>query len=172
MSFLDWTLLLVWLGVTLSGFWEGAVRLVFGGGGLVLGIGLAVLAGPEAEAALAELVGIPWLAAALARLVLIVVCLLLCLVAGWGIERTLKALHLKWVNRLCGAVLAGAAGALLLAMFLGAAIRLSPTWQEWSDGSLLAPRLVRLLDWAVSSQEAASSSTPSPEEPEPEAIER
>lgn len=33
MTVLDWVLLTVWFGVTLAGFWKGAMRFVLGGGG-------------------------------------------------------------------------------------------------------------------------------------------
>ena len=62
MTLLDWALLLVWLGVTLGGFWKGAVRIVFGGGGLIVGLWLAVAAGGDAAAAMESLIGIEWLA--------------------------------------------------------------------------------------------------------------
>jgi uncharacterized membrane protein required for colicin V production len=166
MTVLDWGLLIVWLGVTLSGFWEGAVRVVFGGGGLILGVWLAIIAGAEATAALEGLIGIEWLAALVARLLLATGCLLLCLLAGWGIERTLKALHLGWLNRLCGAGLAAVVGALLLALLLVTASRLSPSWNRWCAESVVAPRLAGLLGWAVETQQAArdDSSSSSDEE--------
>ena len=69
MTLLDWVLVVVWLGVTLGGFWEGAVRLVFGGGGLIVGVWLAVAAGGDVAAALLEVVGVDWIAAVLGRLV-------------------------------------------------------------------------------------------------------
>jgi uncharacterized membrane protein required for colicin V production len=160
MTLLDWALLVVWLGVTLSGFWKGAVRLVFGGGGLVVGVWLAVTAGSDAAAALEPVVGISWIAVVLGRLLPLVACVLVGLVAGWGIERTLEALHLGWLNRLCGAGLAGAAGLLLLSLFLVTAMRLSPTFEEIAARSLLAPWLARMLGW-VASQEAAADAAES-----------
>jgi uncharacterized membrane protein required for colicin V production len=156
MSFLDWILLLVWLGVTLSGFWEGAVRLVFGGGGLIAGLWLAIAVGGDAAAALEPVLAVAWLAAVLGRVLPLLGCVLVALAAGWGIERTLKALHLKWLNRLGGAMLAGVVAAALLGLFLVTAMRLSPAWNEWCGESVLAPRLVRLWGWTVESQEAAA----------------
>ena len=100
MTVVDWVLIVVWLGLTLGGFWKGAVRMIFGGGGLAAGLWLAVVAGADAQAALEGVIGIPWLAAALGRLLLVLLTTGLCLLAGWGIERTLKALHLGWLNRL------------------------------------------------------------------------
>lgn len=163
MTFLDWAIFLVWLGIALSGFWKGAVRIVFGLGGLVAGVWLAVVAGPEAELALQSMVGVDWLAAGLARLVAVLFCLLLCLVAGWGIEKTVAALHLGWLNRLAGAVLAGAVAVVLLAILVGTAARLSPRWGDWSQGSSLSPRLERV--W-----ELVAGPAPEPSEA-PEAIE-
>ena len=48
MTPLDWVLVVVWLGLTLGGFWKGAVRIIFGGGGLAAGLWLAVVAGAVA----------------------------------------------------------------------------------------------------------------------------
>jgi uncharacterized membrane protein required for colicin V production len=159
MTLLDWALVVLWLGVTLSGFWEGAVRLVFGGGGLIAGIWLAVVAGPEASAVLSETIGVEWLAGVLARLVLVLACVGLCLLAGWGIERTLKALHLGWLNRLAGAALAGGLAIVLLALFLTTASRLSPTWSEWCERSVIAPRLALALDLAAEARETEVQET-------------
>ncbi len=155
MSLLDWALILVWLGVTLSGFWKGAVRLVFGGGGLIAGLWLAVAVGGEVAIQLQALVGWPWVAAVLGRVLPLVACVLAALAAGWGIERTLKALHLGWLNRLCGAGLAAVVGGILLALFLTSAVRLSPTWRSWSERSLLAPRLLELWSSAEAGRPAA-----------------
>jgi uncharacterized membrane protein required for colicin V production len=149
MTLLDWAMLVVWLGIALSGFWKGAVRIVFGLGGVAAGLWLAVVAGAELELVLDEVIGISWIDASLARLLPILACLLLCLVAGWGIEKTLEALHLRWLNRLAGAVLAGAVGLVLLAILVGTAARLSPEWERWSAGSVLTPRLEALWEMAA-----------------------
>ena len=84
MTVVDWVLIVVWLGLTLGGFWKGAVRMIFGGGGLAVGLWLAVIAGADAQAALEGVIGIPWLAAALGRLLLVLLTTGLCLLAGWG----------------------------------------------------------------------------------------
>ena len=104
MTVVDWVLIVVWLGLTLGGFWKGAVRIIFGGGGLAAGLWLAVIAGADAQAALEGVIGIPWIAAVGGRVLLVLLCTGLALLAGWGIEHTLKALHLGWVNRLLGRV--------------------------------------------------------------------
>jgi hypothetical protein len=88
----------------------------------------------------------------MARLALVVVCVAVCLAAGWGIERTLRALHLGWLNRLAGGVLAGGIAIVLLALFVTTASRLSPTWAEWCEESLIAPRLAVALDAATESK--------------------
>jgi len=164
MTLLDWALVVVWLGVTLGGFWEGAVRLVFGGGGLIIGVWLAVAAGGDVAAALLEVVGVDWIAAVLGRLLPLIGCVLVALGAGWGIERTLKALHMKWLNRLAGAMLAGVLAAALLGLFLVTAMRLSPSWNEWCAASAVAPRLVWLWGWTVENQPAAAEAVSSVEE--------
>jgi membrane protein required for colicin V production len=126
MTVIDWVLVVVWLGLTLGGFWKGAVRIIFGGGGLAAGLWLAVVAGADAQAAVEGVVGIPWLSAILGRILLVVLCTGLALLAGWGIEHTLKALHLGWVNRLLGAALAGLVAAFILGMMVIVAIQFSP----------------------------------------------
>jgi len=146
MTALDWVLIIVWLGVALSGFWKGAVRLVFGLGGLLVGIWLAVVLGGDAAALLAGWMGDGWASAALGRIVPATVAVLLCLAAGWGIDRTLEAMHLGWLNRVAGALIAGAAGLLLLAVLLGAAVRVSPAVRSAADHSLLAGRLVAMWE--------------------------
>jgi len=157
MTLLDWALLVVWLGVTFGGFWKGAVRIMFGGGGLIVGLWLAVVAGSDAAEALQTLVGVDWLAEVVGRLLLLLVCVVVGLVAGWGIERTLHALHLGWLNRLSGAALAGAVGVLLLTLFLVTAIRLSPTFEDLAEESVLAPRLLQFLGWAATQDAAAEA---------------
>lgn len=126
MTVVDWVLLVVWVGLTLGGFWKGAVRIIFTGGGLVVGLWLAVVAGDDAQAALEGVMGVPWLSAILGRLLLVVLCAGLALLAGWGIERTLTAMRLGWLNRLLGAVLAAVVAAVLLGMLVVVAIQVSP----------------------------------------------
>ena len=126
MTILDWVLLIVWLGLALGGFWKGAVRIIFGGGGLVAGLWLAIVAGNDAQSALEGIIGIPWLSAVLGRLLLVLLCTGLALLAGWGIERTLTAMRLGWLNRILGAILAGAVAAILLGFVVVVAIQFSP----------------------------------------------
>lgn len=142
MSVLDWLVLVVWLGITLGGFWKGAVRIVFGIGGLLVGLWLAVMVGPAVAAWAAPWLGAGWAAAVIARVGLVMAAALVCLLAGWGLERTLAALHLGWLNRLAGAALAAAAAGLLLAIALAAAIRTSPVCRELGERSRLVPLLI------------------------------
>lgn len=147
MTPLDWVLVILWGGVALSGFWKGAVRLVFGIGGLVVGVWLAVAIGQDFGIALAAHIAPSWIAAALGRVVPILAALLLFGLAGWGIDRTLKALHLGWLNRLMGAGLAGVVGAILLGVLLVLSLGISPQWAELCQESLLFPYLVELSRW-------------------------
>ncbi|MEJ2188585.1 MAG: CvpA family protein [Acidobacteriota bacterium] len=126
MTVVDWVLLVVWVGLALGGFWKGAVRIIFTGGGLVVGVWLAAVAGDDAQVALEGVMGVPWLSAILGRLLLVVLCAGLALLAGWGIERTLTAMRLGWLNRLLGAVLAAVVAAVLLGMLVVVAIQVSP----------------------------------------------
>jgi uncharacterized membrane protein required for colicin V production len=120
---------------------------VFGLGGLVAGIWLAAVAGAEAQSVVAGVVGVDWVAAVLARMLLVIACLTLCLIAGWGIEKTLEALHMGWLNRLAGALLAGLVGVVLLAVIVGVAARVSPDWEDWTEDSVLTDSLEEV--WEV-----------------------
>jgi membrane protein required for colicin V production len=154
MTILDWVLLIVWLGLALGGFWKGAVRLIFGGGGLVAGVWLAVVAGADAQAALEGVIGIPWVSAVLGRLLLVVLVAGLCLFAGWGIERTLTALHLGWVNRLVGATLAALVAAFLLGLVVVVAIQFSPGLARLCRESQVAQYLLWLSEMLLGAVEA------------------
>ena len=142
MTVVDWVLLVVWVGLALGGFWKGAVRIIFTGGGLVVGLWLAVVAGDDAQAALEGVIGIPWLSAILGRLLLVVLCAGLALLAGWGIERTLTVMRLGWLNRLLGAILAGVVAAVLLGMLVVVAIQVSPELADLCRESQVAQYLL------------------------------
>jgi membrane protein required for colicin V production len=153
MTILDWVLVVVWLGLALGGFWKGAVRIIFGGGGLIAGLWLAVIAGDDAQAALEGVLGIPWLSAVLGRLLLVVLCAGLALLAGWGIERTLTALHLGWLNRLLGAGLAAAVAALLLGLVVVVAIQFSPDLARLCNESQVALYLLWISEMLLGAVE-------------------
>lgn len=144
MTVLDWVLLIVWLGFSLSGFWEGAVRIVFGAAGLIVGLWIAILMGADLATSLSQWITIDWLAAALGHLIPVLVAVALFGVAGWGIDRTLKAMRLGWLNRLSGALLAGAAAAILLGVGLVAVAGFSPAFADLCGESLFAPVLVEV----------------------------
>ncbi len=152
MTPLDWVLVVLWGGVALSGFWKGAVRLVFGIGGLVVGIWLAIAIGHDFGLVLAGYVAPFWIAAALGRVVPVLGALLLFGLAGWGIDRTLKAMHLGWLNRLLGAALAAVVGAVLLGVLLVLSLGISPQWAEMCQESLLFPYLVELSQLVFGNQ--------------------
>lgn len=149
MTILDWVLVVVWAGITLGGFFKGAVRLVFTFGGLILGLWLSVVVGPDLAGVLADSVNNEWLAVALAYSIPLVVVTVLCLLAGWGIEKTLEGLKLGCLNRLVGAALAGAAAAVVLTMLLVTAVRLSPELAEFEQRSVLLARAQAAIGLAV-----------------------
>ncbi len=153
MTVVDWVLIVVWLGLALGGFWKGAVRIIFGGGGLAAGLWLAVVAGADAQAALEGVIGISWLAAILGRILLVVLCTGLALLAGWGIEHTLKALHLGWVNRLLGAGLAATVAALLLGLVVVVAIQFSPDLARLCNESRVAQYLLWISEMLLGAVE-------------------
>ncbi len=163
MTLLDWVLVVVWAGVSLAGFWRGAVRLVLGLGGAVAGVWLAVAAGDDIGAELAGVMGPDWLAAVLGRLIPVVLCTLVAWAAGWGFERTLEALRLGWLNRLLGAAVAGVAGALLLAVLLVSAARFSPTAAAVCREARLTPWLMAGLDLVLGEATPPDLPVPTPE---------
>jgi membrane protein required for colicin V production len=154
MTVVDWVLIVVWLGLTLGGFWKGAVRIIFGGGGLAAGVWLAVVAGSDAQAALAGVIATPWVAAVVGRVLLVVLCTGLALLAGWGIEHTLKTLHLGWVNRLLGAALAGLVAAFLLGLMVIVAIQFSPDLARLCRESQVAQYLLWLSEMLLGAVES------------------
>ncbi len=161
MTLLDWIILIVWSGVALSGFWKGAIRIVFGVGGFIAGVGLAAAVGAELELRLAQTISVHWLTVVLARLLPLLACILLAVLAGWGLERTLKALHMGWLNRLAGAALAGVLGALLIGVLLGTAAGISPKWAGYCDRSVLAPRLMACVGLGAGAETPAAEGSPS-----------
>lgn len=163
MTLLDWALLLVVSGTALSGFWAGAVRIVFGVGGALAGLWLAVVAGADLAMALGAWLQPPWLAEVVARALLLVVCIGLCLAAGWGIERTLRAVKLGWLNRALGSALAGVAAAIVVTALLVTGARLSPPFAELCERSLLPGPLLDLVAGSLPEE-----SPPPPEQPESE----
>jgi membrane protein required for colicin V production len=156
MTVLDWVLVVVWAGLALGGFWKGAVRLIFSGGGLVAGLWLAVVAGGDAQAVLEPLLPVAWLAAVLARLLLVLLCVGVSLLAGWGIERTLGALRLGWLNRALGAALAAAIAAVLLGMLVVVAVQFSPELARLCQESQVAQYLLWISETLLGAVERAS----------------
>ena len=154
MTVVDWVLVVVWLGLAMGGFWKGAVRIIFGGGGLAAGLWLAVVAGADAQAALEGVIGIPWLSAIAGRILLVVLCTGLALLAGWGIEHTLNALHLGWVNRLLGAALAALVAAFILGMMVIVAIQFSPELARLCRESQVAQYLLWMSEMLLGAVEA------------------
>ncbi len=149
MTILDIVLVVVWAGITLGGFFKGAIRIVFGLGGVALGIWLSVVVAPDLALTLTGLVNSEWLTLIMAYLLPLVVVSLLCLLAGWGMEKTLEALKLGCVNRFLGATLAGAVAAVVLAILLVTAVRLSPELAAMEERSILLTRVQAAMGWAA-----------------------
>jgi len=162
MTILDIVLVVVWAGITLGGFFKGAIRIVFGLGGVALGIWLSVVVGPDLAVSLTGLVNSEWLTLIMAYLLPLVVVSLLCLLAGWGMEKSLEALKLGCVNRILGAALAGAAAAAVLAILLVSAVRLSPELAAMEERSVLLARVQAAMGWAVDSGEAEAQDADAP----------
>jgi len=146
-TLLDIAILLVWLGLALCGFWKGAVRIVFGVGGVVAGVATALVVGDRLASEIAVHIANELVADVLGRAVPLLGCVVVFVLAGWGIERTLRSLRLNWANRLLGAVLTGVVGALAVALLLSIAADASPAWAAACSESALLPWVQRLLDW-------------------------
>ena len=162
MTILDLVLVVVWAGITLAGFFKGAIRIVFGLGGVALGIWLSVVVGPDLAVSLTGRVNNEWLTLALAYLLPLGVVALLCLLAGWGMEKTLEALKLGCLNRMLGAALAGAAAAAVLALLLVTAVRLSPELAVIEERSVLLARVQAAMGWAFESREGEAQEAEAP----------
>lgn len=156
MTALDWGLVAVGVGIALAGFWKGAVRLVFGLGGVALGVWLAVVAGDGLGNALTGWLGDGWLALGLGYVLPVVVVAGLCQLAGWGLERTLEQAKLGCVNRLLGGALSGAAAAVVLSLLLLAAVALSPEVARYEEGSALLDAVRGAMGRAAPAQPAAA----------------
>lgn len=153
MTALDWVLVAVWAGIALAGFFKGAVKIVFGIGGLACGGWLAVVVGHDLAGVLSGALNQRWLAVVLGYLVPFVVVSVLCLLAGWGIERALDGLKLGCLNRGLGMVLAGGLAAVVLTLLLVTAVRMSPRLAVFEEKSPLLGRLEAVLDLVIPSDE-------------------
>ena len=162
MTILDIVLVVVWAGITLGGFFKGAIRIVFGLGGVALGIWLSVVVGADLAMSLTGLVNSEWLTLIMAYLLPLVVVSLLCLLAGWGIEKSLEALKLGCLNRFLGAGLAGAAAAAVLAILLVTAVKLSPELAAMEERSILLARVQAAMGWAIETRENEAQETDAP----------
>jgi membrane protein required for colicin V production len=165
MTPLDWVLVVVWLGIGLTGFWKGAIQIVFTVGGVVAGVWLALTLGDGLSDTLAVSLGPGWVAEVLGRLLPVMASVGLAALAGWGLVRTLEALHLGWVNRVLGFLLAAAAGGLLLLIMVAGTAHLSPAWSDLVARSRLVPAVtgwVGVAQVAVDEAAEAEPSTPDP----------
>jgi uncharacterized membrane protein required for colicin V production len=153
MTILDWVLVVIWTGITLGGFFKGAVRIVFGLGGAGLGIWLAVVIGDDLLVSLVTVIDQHWLALGLAYLLPVLLVSALCLLAGWGMEKALEALKLGCINRLLGAVLAGGVAAAVLAVLLVSAVRISPEVAAIEERSVLLSKVQAMMGWAVAAHD-------------------
>jgi hypothetical protein len=112
-----------------------------------------VVVGHDVAGALDGALNQRWLAVALGFLVPFVVVSVLCLLAGWGVERALDGLKLGCLNRGLGMVLAGGLAAVVLALLLVTAVRMSPRLAVIEEDSPLLRRLEAVLDLVISSEE-------------------
>jgi len=165
MTPLDWVLVVVWLGIALTGFWKGAIQIVFTVGGIAAGVWLALTLGDGLADRLALHVGPGWIAEVLGRVLPLVASAGLAALAGWGLVRTLEGLRLGWVNRVLGFVLAAVAGGILLVVLVSGTAHLSPSWSALVSRSRLVPSVTWWVGVPQDTAEEATvpaSSTPGP----------
>jgi membrane protein required for colicin V production len=158
MTVLDWVLLCTVLGIALGGFWKGAVRLVFGIGGLLAGLWLAVTAGDPVALALVELlpVSVSWIGTVVGPILLFAVGAGVFFIAGWGIDRTLEGLRLGWLNRAAGALVAFVVGTLMIGVLMVMAARSSPSFAAQCRRSVIVSSVFDLVSrsWPDSPMES------------------
>ncbi len=120
---MDILLLVVLAGCMILGLAWGALRMTSAVAALVVAVAVGRLAGPAAAALLAggDPPG-PGLRAAGAVLVGLLAGVVVVL-AGKGLRRGVDALHLGWVDRIAGGLLAAAAAALVVAVVLALAVQ-------------------------------------------------
>ncbi len=159
MTALDVAILVVWGGLALTGFWKGALRIVLGIGGAVAGLWVAAAAAPGVERWVSARVVAGWPAAVLAYLAPFLATVAVALLAAWGLERTLAALHLRWLDRLAGAVVVGLAGAVVLGAVLSLGAAASPGLRRACERSTLAPVLMELVGQAGAAAGGAAASS-------------
>jgi len=165
MTPLDWVLVVVWLGIALTGFWKGAIQIVFTVGGIAAGVWLALSLGDGLADRLAVQIGPGWIAEVLGRVLPLVASAGLAALAGWGLVRTLEGLRLGWVNRLLGFLLAAVAGGILLVILVSGTANLSPSWSDLVSRSRLLPFAT---GWVGSPQDIAEeTAVPAPSTPGP-----
>jgi uncharacterized membrane protein required for colicin V production len=158
---MDLFVLLVVCGCAVAGAIWGALRMAT----LVAAIAAAVLAGRWAGPAAAQLfASTPGPTAgqhAFAVAAVAIVAVVLVWLAGTGLRRGVKALHLGWVDRIAGLAVGAAAAVLILAILFGlAALGGHPPSSPWASRLSQAGQTFLALQ-KISARSAIPSSTPS-----------
>ncbi|MCJ7442902.1 MAG: CvpA family protein [Thermoanaerobaculaceae bacterium] len=158
---MDVFVLLVVCGCAVAGMIWGALRMAT----LVAAVAAAVLAGRWAGPAAAQLFASTPEATsgerAAAVAVVAIVAAVLVWLAGLGLRRGVKALHLGWVDRIAGLAIGAAAAVLILALLLGlAALGGHPSSSPWASRLSQAGQTFLALQ-KISARSAIPSSTPS-----------
>jgi uncharacterized membrane protein required for colicin V production len=158
---MDVFVLLVVCGCAVVGAIWGAVRMAT----LVAAVAAAVLAGRWAGPAAAQLfASAPGPTAgqhAFAVAAVAIVAVVLVWLAGTGLRRGVKALHLGWVDRIAGLAVGAAAAVLILAVLFGlAALGGHPPSSLWASRLSQAGQTFLALH-KISASSAIPSSTPS-----------
>ena len=157
---MDLAILLVIAGCAVLGVVAGAVRLA----ALVAAVIAAVAAGRWAGPAAAGLIGGAAASGGGRMLTIAAVAVLaavLVSLAGKGLRRGIKALHLGWADRLAGLVVGAGAATVVLALLLGlAAVGGHSPSSRWA-ARLAATGQAFLAVQNLSASKASPSSTPS-----------
>jgi uncharacterized membrane protein required for colicin V production len=161
MPLMDLFILLVVCGCAVAGAFWGAIRMVT----LVAAVIAAVLAGRWAGPAAAHLLTSAPEPGRGDRLIavaaVVVVTTALVWLAGIGLRRGMKALHLGWVDRIAGLAAGGIAAVLALALLLGlAALGGHAPRSPWASRLSQAGETFLALQ-RISASSQSPSSTPS-----------
>jgi uncharacterized membrane protein required for colicin V production len=157
----DVFVLLVVCGCAVVGMIWGAVRMAT----LVASVVAAVLAGRWAGPVAAQLFAggpEPTSGERLAAVAVVaILAAVLVWLAGLGLRRGVKALHLGWVDRIAGLAIGGAAAVLILAILFGlAALGGHPASTPWASRLSQAGQTFLAVQ-KISAKSAIPSSTPS-----------
>jgi len=140
MTWFDYAVIAVLAVSVLIGIWRGLVREVFALGGWVAAFVAAMLFAGQAGDLLPASSATPFVRSAAAGVVIFVVVLIVCSVAGMLVARVLRVAGLGLADRTLGGVFGFARGALIsLISVLAAGLTALPKEPFWREAALSGP---------------------------------